>query len=113
MEVLFLIFIRRNQWILIWDSGLGLLSVCDIRTSPSCRFGLIVLYARFLFWKTFGFLVGEDSIYNLLFIKLLIVSWTSESENFKIKTAKTLARKREKAYLCLCSGVLFAGRPTG
>ncbi len=35
-----------------------------------------------------------------------------ELENFRIKTAKTLARKKEKVYLCHCSGALFASRPT-
>lgn len=73
----------------------------------------MVLYIRFLFWKTLGFLVGECWAYNILFIRLLIVLWISEMENFKIKTEKTLARKKEKVYLCRCSGALFAGRPAG
>ena len=73
---------------------------------------MIVLYVRFLFWKTFGLLVGEGLVCNILFIRLLIVLWILELENFRIKTAKTLARKKEKVYLCHCSGALFASRPT-
>ena len=56
--------------------------------------------------------MGEGLVYNLLFIRLLIVLWILELENFRIKTAKTLARKKEKVYLCHCSGALFASRPT-
>ena len=56
--------------------------------------------------------MGEGLVYNLLFIRLLIALWALELENFRIKIAKTLARKKEKVYLCHCSGALFASRPT-
>lgn len=48
-----------------------------------------------------------------MIISILIVLWIVKSGNFKIKTAGTLARKKEKVYLCRCSGALFASRPTG
>ena len=48
-----------------------------------------------------------------MIISFLIVFRIVKSGNFKIKTARTLARKKEKVYLCRCSGALFASRPTG
>ena len=40
--------------------------------------------------------MGEGLVCNILFIRLLIVLWILELENFRIKTAKTLARKKGK-----------------
>ena len=83
------------------------------KSCPFRRPDLILLHTCFLFWETFGLFVLVNCIYNLMIISILIVLWIVKSGNFKIKTARTLARKKEKVYLCRCSGALFASRPTG